>query len=46
MKKKTYTKEEILTIVKENKNGKSLQAIAKEFNLDRKTLYYWVELYG
>ncbi|ETN96487.1 hypothetical protein P278_05650 [Zhouia amylolytica AD3] len=38
--------DEILAMVKENKDGKSIQAIAKKFDIDKKTLYHWIVTYG
>ncbi|WP_268225879.1 transposase [Sinomicrobium oceani] len=46
MKKSRFTESQIIKILKENEQGRSVVDIARELGIDKSTIYYWRKKYG
>jgi putative transposase len=46
MKRKTFTPQQIATILKEHENGKELDAIIRDHGVSRASFYKWRKRYG
>ena len=46
MKKKTYTEEQIIGILREADSGKTVRQVCKDNNISDKTYYRWKRKYG
>ena len=46
MKKKTYTEEQIIGILREADSGKTIRQVCKDNNISDKTYYRWKRKYG
>ena len=46
MKKSKFTETQIVKILKENEQGRSIPELARELGIDKSTIYYWRKKYG
>lgn len=46
MKKSKFTENQIVKILKENEQGRSVPELARELGVDKSTIYYWRKKYG
>ena len=46
MKKSKFTETQIIKILKENEQGRSIPELARELGVDKSTIYYWRKKYG
>ena len=46
MKKSKFTETQIVKILKENQQGRSIPELARELGIDKSTIYYWRKKYG
>ena len=46
MKKSKFTETQIVKILKENEQGRSVPELARELGIDKSTIYYWRKRYG
>ncbi|OQC36300.1 MAG: Transposase [Bacteroidetes bacterium ADurb.Bin041] len=46
MKRKTFTPQQIATILKEHENGKEMDAIIRDHGVSRASFYKWRKRYG
>lgn len=46
MKKSKFTETQIVKILKENEQGRSVPELARELGIDKSTIYYWRKQYG
>jgi len=46
MKKSKFSESQIIKILKENEQGRSISDIARELGIDKSTIYYWRKKYG
>ena len=46
MKKSKFTESQIIKILKENEQGRSIPELARELGVDKSTIYYWRKKYG
>ena len=46
MKKSKFSESQIIKILKENEQGRSIPDIARELGIDKSTIYYWRKKYG
>lgn len=46
MKRKRYTEEQIISILKQHEGGRSMVELAREFGISENTLYRWKSKFG
>lgn len=46
MKKSKFTETQIVKVLKENEQGRSIPDLARELGIDKSTIYYWRKRYG
>lgn len=46
MKKSRFTENQIIRVLKENEQGRSVGDLSRELGIDKSTFYYWRKKYG
>lgn len=46
MEKSKFTETQIVKLLTENQQGKSVPELARELEIDKSTIYYWRKKYG
>lgn len=46
MKKSRFTENQIIKVLKENEQGRSVGDLSRELGIDKSTFYYWRKKYG
>ncbi|MFL9845535.1 transposase [Flavobacterium rhizosphaerae] len=46
MKKSKFSESQIIKVLKENEQGRSIPELARELGIDKSTIYYWRKKYG
>jgi len=46
MKKSKFTESQIIEVLKENQQGRSVGDLSRELGIDKSTFYYWRKKYG
>lgn len=46
MKKSRFTENQIINVLKENEQGRSVGDLSRELGIDKSTFYYWRKKYG
>ena len=46
MKKSRFTESQIIKVLKENEQGRSVGDLSRELGIDKSTFYYWRKRYG
>ena len=46
MKKSKFTESQIIKVLKENEQGRSVGDLSRELGIDKSTFYYWRKRYG